>query len=1469
MSQATHSLPRQRNSSTESGVIVNWRLAIATLILVPICVALVHLRYRSQLHVTVDSLLQQADSFEEKGEWREVARVLYDYSQLKGTDADTSRRLAHAYAQFANSYQERERAVELHHVALGRLPDQDERRSDLYSGLAEMLVLQGRFSEAEDAAAHLPAGPGRARIEALSQIWKAESGGAASNVQLRIDVQEAVKLNPTDISLAVMAVGIFFDGLSTKQDKAKADEIMGNLVIAATGENDDDLLARALLARHRYRQQYRRGDVGPDLLRALSLELEEGPVRRQLLVEGGNYYMRRRDQAAMDEDLTKAATCFRSAIDIDPTVADAHLGLGRCLKFQQDAKTAIHAWTQGISGVTSSDGKLELRMNIVETMMDAASEFSEEVRRSEWEILNATAEEVIRTASWNASRWQTLNVRARVQLLKARMLIAEGESESLDKASEELDSVATVYRGTAPDGQSRAIAVQCEKMRAVLWAVRDQWSKAAEHYENLAAMNQDAIGWMVTAADAWTRAGALDKAASWYRRAIKHEDATEQVFLAALQGEYRYQSQRSAPERDWSLFEQFLMQGRGRYTKSWRLLLLEANRRLVSGRPTGTGQPVTVEVEQLLSDAEAVAPDDINLWQQLVGIYNRLGKADDADRALIRLEQLVPEDQSLFVRSKSRLLWTRGSTDECIEFLDSSLENFEGHQLELVIWELARAHVMTGDLDRGKETLLRLPEPWGVPAQFALAELDLKRKDLASVKKWEDGLEVLEGADGIRWRYVRAVRLLRDRADDRTLTTTRALLQDLSARVGTWSRTHLLRAEIQVAEGQLSEAANSYMQAIAAGDRSVDTFEKLVAALYASNRHEEVGRLVENFSLLNSSSPLLSTLSISMAAQAGDLTTALKRAQNARDAHADNPLSAIWLAQVFTARGETELAEKELLTAVSTWPNDVRSWGALILFYRGAEDFKAAEKTLARFQNEVKEVPQAGKLSFAAQSHLWLGNTQKALDNYHASLQVEPKDNDVRMQLAKLLDGMRKYDEVERQIRIILENDPQHHLARRVLASLLSKRGGEAAWSEIERLVAEDQMGNSIEDQRFLAILNVRHNTPERRAIAKSIIQNLIDAGTAIAGDRVLLAVAHIADGESKQARDQFEEVVKPNDVAPVHLASYLQFLINEKDRVRTTELLERFDEVTQNDPVQRLNFITIKANHDAQTGKLGSMPEWANRQLNEIISAETELKDEAIMLFAAQLFDRYGLVSQAEPWFRKLVAAMPERFPELAVNLAKQRRYEEALNVCLDASDKKSKVFVRTAVLILLSPQVPTPLYQTMEPLISEAVEQHDGDVDVLFDVANLYAARSRRDDAIRLLMAAVAIQPNHIQVRNNLATLLGEKPGYEEAALEHVDHAISVVGEQSSLLDTKGTILIGLDAAKAIRILERAVAVTTPDPRSILHLAHAYHASGHDDLAKLNLKRAMSLDVDKLVLTDSDRELLATLPPKYLAEQ
>jgi tetratricopeptide (TPR) repeat protein len=399
------------------------------------------------------------------------------------------------------------------------------------------------------------------------------------------------------------------------------------------------------------------------------------------------------------------------------------------------------------------------------------------------------------------------------------------------------------------------------------------------------------------------------------------------------------------------------------------------------------------------------------------------------------------------------------------------------------------------------------------------------------------------------------------------------------------------------------------------------------------------------------------------------------------------------------------------------------------------------------------------------------------------------------------------------------------------------------------------------------------------------------------------------------KSREQFLPIVARDNPNPLYLASYVDLLLRhaeplpqqfKDEATRWRKKLETM--VTQAEPNVRLtslyfNLLRRHKLHDEADQWLGKLeklsPEnlyvlslralWlrdANRaaEIEPLVDgvADALLKkpakdgqqnaqrEAAICWSIGNIYSGVQQEQAAERWYRRLLAAVPERFEPLAMSLTRQGRVTEAIQICLEAAKSDNSPRPAIALASVLTSGQPTQGdFQLAEPLLSKARKMYEDNAALLGAVANVRVVQERYEDAVELYQQAVKLDeknPNPI-VLNNLATLLAEEPETRADALKNIDLAIQIAGPNPQYLDTKGTALIySGKAAQAIPVLEKAASGPRPDPRFAFHLAVAYYRAGQTDNAKRSLAKALAGDLKKKILTKKDLEFLTELQQELL---
>jgi tetratricopeptide (TPR) repeat protein len=153
----------------------------------------------------------------------------------------------------------------------------------------------------------------------------------------------------------------------------------------------------------------------------------------------------------------------------------------------------------------------------------------------------------------------------------------------------------------------------------------------------------------------------------------------------------------------------------------------------------------------------------------------------------------------------------------------------------------------------------------------------------------------------------------------------------------------------------------------------------------------------------------------------------------------------------------------------------------------------------------------------------------------------------------------------------------------------------------------------------------------------------------------------------------------------------------------------------------------------------------------------------------------------------------------------------------------------------------------------------------------ANLHLKEGRPDEGIQLLRKVTKLHPNNALAWNNLAATLASQWGQTQTALDCINRAIDVAGQNiPTLLDTKAMILLELGKPQeALGLLEEAIkSPNGSDPRFYLHLSMAYEHTGAIADARNALEKSHSLGLSEAYLTSLEKTRLSNLTQR-LAQQ
>jgi len=1463
----------------ETRRVLNLPLLIGTLVAVAVLGPAVYFWHWYQVGHIGGAFLERANVLEKEEEWRSAASYLYRYLRLHPDNMDVQIQLAETFDRSVETPRQKARAIGLYYRALGVAPA--DRKTDLRRRLAELLLEMRRSTEAESEARKLLAvndsDPQGQRLLALSLYQQFRSGTLAARHRDSSVVgkafQDALELNPGDIELAVIMARIYREeeqllsdeqrNLKKEERNQKADEAIDQMV-AKNPEN-----AEALLARYRYYSPHDSPQAEKDLEEALKYGSDEINV---LLSAAGDARRKasqcQKDSGPPDEikkHYADARKFYQQAIELESSDERPYIGLGEVCLLQGQRDLAIETWRQGLKNANGQS--IELHLRLAEALISQGQ--LNEAQAALGVLLRA-----INKFGPRLSKNQRLLLKRSHDLLQAKWYLKKGDV---------LRAVPLLRQAAAgrPNSQFEARQnLQACMMLGSAYSVLRQWDQAATAFERAAAFNTELLQPRLAAAEAWANGGQPEMAVPYYEQALEIEDSPG-IRLALARARLQRQIRLPNKERAWVRFDEDLKklkqvkdtqnpESQGAFPNAWRVTLLEGDYVLARSEEQGERESGVRKVMALLQESEKEYPDAPALWHRLVMAYQKLGHSADADRALKKFEEIA-QNRTAGRLARVRLYSQRKQYGKAREVLLAELASpsLTPQVQSLLRFELAQLDGVGGDLKESRRQLLKLynKNPSSIGLVRELAEYAFAMRDVKDAERWEQKLRQLEGTHSSTWQYYKARRLLLQAASlkDPRFFEAAKLQVDIVGERPKWPSAHLLKALVEERRGNTEEAIAAYQTAIRLGDTRVATYERLVRLLLRERRLDDAQRYLSQLDKHIPLSGSLTALAIAVAQEQKEMDRAVEIARRTVQQCPDDAWSRVQLGQAMAAAGQVEQAEAEYLRATQLAPDLPESWNALFEYYVRTRKPEKAQEALQKLA-ENNQLSESQRLFILGQGYELLGDPKEAEAKYRAAKRLAPKNLAIYSRLGTLLRriDLGKAEEVCREM-LRLASDSE--TARRQLAEILTARGGEKRIDEALRLLdptkfKDDRHGLG---RRRRAWLLCRRGGKENLLEARVIYEDLVASPeTCAETDRVALAKLYEHEGRYQRAKDQLLELVTKEKPSTSYLQLYVEFLLRHNHLGEVKEWMTKLDKA-EPDSLLSVALLAKWMHGSGQASQIDSVVDASTKKIEQRLEKNEEKA--GLYLAAGNIYSSVGQHEAAEQWYRKLDKLMPGKaYGPLAMSIARQGRTTDAIRICIAAADSDDSPLPAIALASVLAAGRSTEDdLKLAEPLLVKVAEKHADNVDLLFALANIHIRREQTKDAIKRYEQVLALNPKHVFALNNLATLLSEESAKCGEALKYIDQAIEIAGEQAPLLDTKGMILVyDQKAEQAVYFLKTAAAALNPDPRYYFHLAVAYQRTGAADEARQALKKAQDGNLDDVILTPADRQLLKELEQK-----
>lgn len=1437
--------------------VLNVPLLIVTLVAFVVLAGAAYFWHSLMVDNTADAFLMRADTLEKEGNWNSASRYLHQYLIVHPGDTEVRVRLAKIFDKSATELRHKPRAIELYFSAVGLKPDDLELRGRLIELLLEIGQYDPRrLVSAEKEASELLTRDSR-NLVALRAMALTAYAGARTRTSTSGSMEDAVakftrglKIHPGDIEMAKTLAHIYRNELkqpSQEERNELANATMQKLSEAAP-DNPDAWLTVFL-----YRKLYGLPDVQDAIDKAVSL----GPDNIDVLLAAGENALTSAVQARQTERWDDVTTYFNQAekyyqrvIDLEPKKERGYLGLGQAKLLNERAGEAIITWQEGLKHCGAEN--LDLNMQIVRTQIILGQLDSVE---KTLDLLDLEFEKL----GPRLTQAQAAMAHNMVKYMRGKLHFGRGEYRESIKLLEAVVSEMTALTTNQATKRSIAEFFDAAMTLGKAYGATGQWDLAAKQFVIATKLKPEDDEAKRQASSALVHAGQHTEALK-YMSDLKSEGTdTLGIWLAKAETELRRQLARPLAERNWEELHAMLSKPPEALRRSWQLKLLESDYILARG-----GEKASETALRFLAAAEKLHPDAPDLYQKLTLIYQRLGKPEEADRALKKLG-LLDAGSLRYSLVNAELLTLRGDFAAAEKLLRDAMQPLAEAQQAPLRYTLFRLYLQRGDAVAARKELEGLQKqlPEDANLVYQLAELTLEMADFEGVKRWADELKKLDGEDSERWRYFAAERLVNLSKDDKDPQLAQAtdLQKHIEAHRSSWPQGHLLKGDIALKSNDIDGAIKAYKAAISQGEARVGIYERLIQMLYVAKQYDDAQKYLDQLQDFVLQSQKLMMIDEQLSNIKGDRHRARELAEKGTRLNPKDPNAWVRLGQAWLAEDEKEKAEEAFRKSVEVAPTNVQAWNGLISYLlRGGRTSDAIE-ALNQLQNSTAEMDPLQKDLFLGRANELLGRRDEAGKFFEAALKRKPEDLNIQIDVAEFYRRGGKDSSAKELMRAAYKQNPKDDRVRVRLAESLIQ-GSEAEKEEAVSLLESAAVGANATpaNRRILAQFLAQRGIDYRKKAIELYESLVANESEREPQDQIRLAYLYELDRRIEPAMRELTSLATAPDADPAYLVMLIEFQLRHNMAVAATNHVKELSKLEPNS-FRTLNIQTRWLKAQGRNKDIEPFVEhFARNRQKEIDNPQQEA---LVMLNIGRIYNAVGMHEQALRWFQELHALNPKAYRPLASALTAVGRSEDAIKLAINkgADNANLREAVDVVAETLTSGKSSPNDYKLAQGMLERAHQQFGESIPMLFTLALIHASQQETDEAISLYKQILERSPQEVATLNNLAYVLLDVPGRTDEALGYINRAIDIEGSNAALLDTKGMLLLETQPAQALKLFEEATSVPSTDPRYLFHLAVGYQRTGATAKARVSLASAQDLGLQDQLLTGTEQRLLNEL--------
>ncbi len=1019
-----------------------------------------------------------------------------------------------------------------------------------------------------------------------------------------------------------------------------------------------------------------------------------------------------------------------------------------------------------------------------------------------------------------------------------------------------------------------------EKTRAVLRAdprlsarlnlmLAECYDRVGSAEQRLDALRQVADGdWgagaaRVAYAGELARSGKLDPAlAILLPLAERQPKLNLEVVRLLIQRTLRQPSDR----RDWREVEQRLLKAEKAFPNQVEVLTFLRVELL-------TAQNHHEDARSLLAAAQLKYPRNLPYRLALARLTQRQGNGPLARQILDQAEKdLGPGPDIQLARLESWGLQGGDEAKVAVAKLAGTRKQIPAAEQLAFLDQLAQTEVRLRELPLARQHWREMAvlQPRNLRVLLGLFNLALLEADHADALNLVGKIHKVEGQHGAFWRFAQAMLLFdqapRDENKDRKMSrydidVIRALAAEIAEQRPDWWGGPLLRAKIAESEGRADEAVGAYVRAIDLGNSQPEIIRDVIGSLSDRRRFADIDRLVTSLRDRGIAAEDLAIATAFDAIRKKDYERGLALARQVIPAKSTRYGDHLLLGSILMSSRKVEEAGKEFRQAVELAPLVPETWRLWVEYLARTNQAQAAREAAAAAD---KALSALGSTLTLAQCHWSAGEASKAEALFGKAIKEQPHDGATLRLAANFFLEQNRVEQAAPLAAELLKpesNASQADVAWAKRTKMMLSFAEGIKPEQVEqalRLVEKDLKfdSNDFDSQRMRAVLLSMQFSHRKESI--QALESIDRAQELTPRDRFLLVTLYSAEGNWPKCRTEMRKILEDSRRQPRQLAFYV-------------DLMTRLGELDEAEKWLRILKPLVPRDQTGVALELEARllnARKRDRELAVLIKDYVQLNPDQ-MRVGAVLFDRFGLLKEAEQTYRADVARNPNdtaRALALVEFLARQNRPKEALDVCEPAVGTwRPEAVALASVAICKAKSVTEPQRRKLETWLRDLVRQKPDNVVLNTRLADLLTLRGNYTESEAIYRQSLGANRDNVEALNNLSWQLALRENKPEEALTLVDRALDIAGPNPTLLDTRAVILMELSLGdKAVEAILESVRLQPDKPVRYFHLARAYHMTHAPSEARKALERSRVLGLHEEIIDPLERETYRKLSRK-----